>query len=193
MDRHLKIFAKKGYLFAEIRFRYGVRKKVTATLTEHRLLYESEDADTGEITYSTYELSSRELPYVSFRQFRSMEELKQHDIDFAKQELRSNDMGNVADYNFEYGDETQQARYFIGHNHQNYIMGVADVSYNFKENTKRVKFLSGQSLKWDSDIESNCLESNLDLIGRIPLYDQNNNEWDPAFYDIKTVDTVIQA
>jgi hypothetical protein len=188
MDRYLKIHAKKGYIFAEIHFSYALRKKVTATITQYSM-YESEDSETGETTYNTYVFDTSDNPYVSFRQFKTMEELKQHDIDFAKKELRYKDMGNVADYTFTYGDEAQQARYFIGHDHINHKMGVADIQYNFEKNTKHLKFLSGQSLRWDFELDGDCLETNLDLIARVPIYDREGNMWELAYYDIATVDS----
>jgi hypothetical protein len=187
MDRHLKIYAKKGYLFAEIHFRYGIRKKVTAVIKEYSM-YESEDPETGEITYNTLSPYITDREYVTFRQFKSMDELKQHDIDFAKNELRYNRMDSVDDYTFTYGQEIQQARYFIGRNHTNYILGVADIQYNFEENTKRLKFLSGQGFGHDFDLEGDCLETNLDLIARLPFYDQGE-PWYLPQYDIATVDS----
>lgn len=188
MDRHLKIYAKKGYLFAEIEFRYGIRNKVTAVIKEYSM-YESEDPETGEITYNTLSPYITDREYVTFRQFKNMEELKQHDIDFAKNELRYNRMDSLSEYTFTYGQEMQQARYFIGHDHMNFKMGVADIQYNFEANTKHLKFLSGQSLRWDFELDGDCLETNLDLLARVPIYDREGNMWEPAYYDIATVDS----
>jgi len=52
----------------------------------------------------------------------------------------------------------------------NRIGGMVNILFSFIENTKDVKFLSAVHPRFDFDISSNSLETNISCIERIPLY-----------------------
>ena len=188
MDRHVKIYSKKGYLFAEMHFYYERRNQVTAKTIEYSM-YETQDYETGDTVYNTYESGTDIKQYVSFKQFATMKELREHDIDFAKKELRYNKMGNPSEYNFVYGTDTQQRRYFIGRHHTKEIFGVANFLYNFEENTKEMKFMSGKGFGWDFSLTSHCLETNMNVLARLPFSENWEDDWNYSGYDIAMIDS----
>ena len=195
MDRHVKIYSKKGYIVAEISFYYEKANQVTYKITEYSM-YESEDYETKETIYNTYVISGYRddfARYVNFRQFKTMDEMIAHDRDFAKKELSYNRITNIDDYNLVYGPDNQQRRYFAGRQHRNEQLGVFDFTYNFDNNTKEMRFLSAKEFRLDHSITSDCLVTNMAMIAQLMYLGENwEEDWMRYYagYDVTIMDTV---
>lgn len=192
MDRHVKIYSKKGYIVAEIAFYYEKANQVTYKITEYSM-YESEDYETKETIYNTYPISHRDdfRRYANFRQFKSMEEMIAHDRDFAKKELSHNRISNIDDYNLIYGSDNQQRRYFVGREYRNEQLGVFDFTYNFDTNTKEMRFLSAKEFRLDHTTTSDCLTTNMAMIGQLMYLGENwEEDWMRYYagYDVAMMD-----
>ncbi len=173
MDRLFKVYSKKGYLFAEVEFSYDKPRQVSAKYALHRM-YESEDQDTGEITYNTYEMRSELNPYYNFREFLSIADVKKHDSDYVQQQFGS-DMTDPAGYDFIYEAEAVLRRYIISDGRT--FTGVADIRYTFLENKKAIRFLSGKQFIDDMEMDSSSLTTNHDLIQSLPMTDRYGQPW----------------
>ncbi len=163
MDRTLKIYTKTEHLFAEFDFHYDHANQAKARYTMYRRLYNDDEEDDNKSVYPAYEADL----YAQFRQFSSIDEIKAHDVDFVKKELRG-DMNDPRGYTFVYDSSPVLLRY-VAENHQGCI-GMVEIRFSFIDNTKEVKFLSATHPRFDVDISSNSLESNIDCILRIPVY-----------------------
>jgi hypothetical protein len=163
MDRTLKIYTKTDHLLAEFVFSYDHPRQAKASFTEYRRLYNDDEEDENK---SVYPFPSREL-YPQFRQFDSIDQIKAHDVEVAKKEL-VRQMTDQRGYNYVYDPTPVLLRYVV----QNHIgcIGMVNVLFSFIDNTKEVKFLSATNPRYDFDISSNSLETNVDCIVRIPLY-----------------------
>ncbi len=180
MDRTLKVYAKTGHLFAEFTFNYDHARQASGHYTEYRQLYRDDEEDESK---SVYPAGDRDL-YLQFQQFDSIAKIKAHDKDLVKNEL-GREMGNPNDYTYIYEPTPILLRYIVA-NHQG-CMGMVNVLYSFIDNTKEVKFLSAYHPRFDVDISSNSLETNISCILRIPLYvDRDVREI--SSYDLKRLE-----
>jgi hypothetical protein len=163
MDRTLKIYTKTDHLLAEFVFSYDHPRQAKASFTEYRRLYNDDEEDENK---SVYPFPSREL-YPQFRQFDSIEQIKAHDVEVAKKEL-GRQMTDPQGYNYVYNPTPVLLRYVV----QNHIgcIGMINVLFSFIDNTKEVKFLSATNPRFDFDLSSSSLETNVDCIVRIPWY-----------------------
>ncbi|MCC2546212.1 hypothetical protein LJY25_07130 [Hymenobacter sp. BT175] len=163
MDRTLKVYAKTGHLFAQVVFYYDQPHQVTA----HYTLYQALDQGDGEDeSKSVYPVSDRDL-YVPFRQFASVKEIKAHDVEFVKKAAYG-DMADPRDYSFTYDSTPILLRYVI-EGHPVY-KGLVNVLYSFEDNTKEVRYLSASNPRFDHELSTNSLETNIACIARIPIY-----------------------
>ena len=178
MDRTLKVFSKTQHLFAEFVFNYDQRRQATAHYTEYRRLYTDDEEDENKSVYPGMETDV----YLTFKQFDSIAQIKAHDMEVVKKELGREMKDDIKDYTFFYDPVPILLRYVVA-NHIGCI-GMVNILYSFADNTKEVKFLSATHPRFDIDISSNSLETNLDCILRIPVYtDREVGEISP--YDMK--------
>ena len=161
MDRTLKIYTKTDHLFAEFVFIYEHRQQAKVRYTTYRRLYNDDEEDENKSVYPSFDMES----HLDFRQFDSIEQIKKYDIEVAKKEL-GGDMTDPRGYNYVYDATPVLLRYIV----TNRIGGMVNVLFCFIENTKEVKFLSAVHPRFDFDISSNSLETNISCIERIPLY-----------------------
>lgn len=161
MDRTLKIYTKTDHLFAELVFIYDHPQQAKVHYTQYRRLYNDDEEDEGKSVYPSFDMES----YLDFRQFDSIDQIKKYDIEVAKKEL-GRDMTDPRGYNYVYDATPVLLRYIV----TNRIGGMINILFSFIENTKEVKFLSAVHPRFDFDISSNSLETNVSCITRIPLY-----------------------
>ena len=188
MDRLFKVYCKRGYTLAEVEFSYDKRQQVTVKYKQYSMLYESQDPDTGEITISTYERSSEHDPYHTFREFSTIEDVKAHDIEYAKKRF-GRDMNEPAGYEYIYETEPVLRRYVIS-NHSGCI-GIADIKYNFPDNIKEIRFLSGKQFIDDMVMTESCLKTNYNLIQSLPMTDRWGEPWHYDAESTRKVDSWI--
>lgn len=165
MDRTLKVYAKTGHLFAEINFYYDQPRQVTAQCTEYRRLYNDDEEDESKSVYPGY---SRDL-YLQYREFSSIDEIKAHDRQLVERELGREMTAPPGDYTYTYPEDIVLHRY-VAQNHLGAI-GIIDIRFSFINNTKELKFISAAHPRFDYELASNSLESNINCIGKIQLYD----------------------
>ena len=178
MDRTLKVFSKTQHLFAELTFNYDQRRQATAHCIEYRRLYTDEEEDESKSVYPSMETDI----HLSFIQFDSIDKIKEHDVQLVKKQLGREMKDDIKDYTFTYDADPILLRYLV-ENHRGCI-GMVNVLYSFINNTKELKFLSATNPRFDVDISSNSLETNLDCMLRVPVYtDREVGEISP--YDIK--------
>ena len=164
MDRTLKVFAKTGHLFAEFVFHYDHIRQATGHYTQYRRLYNDDEEDENK---SVYPSNDRDI-YLQFKQFDSIEKIKEHDIELVKKEVGRDMKDPPASYSYVYDPVPVLLRYVVA-NHIGTI-GMVNVLFSFINNTKEVKFLSAYHPRFDVDISSDSLETNLSCIMRIPVY-----------------------
>jgi hypothetical protein len=177
MDRTLKVYAPTGHLFAELTFNYDKTRQATAYCQEYRRLYNDDEEDENKSVYPGY---GRDM-YLNYREFNSMEEIKAHDKEVVKNEL-GRDMKDPASYTYVYDEQPVLLRYVVA-NHIGCI-GMANILFSFINNTKEVKFLSASNPRFDFDISSNSLETNLSCILRIPLFREREEPGEISPYDL---------
>jgi hypothetical protein len=177
MDRTLKVYASTGHLFAEITFNYDQRRQATAYCQEYRRLYNDDEEDESKSVYPSY---GRDM-YLDYREFASINEIKAHDKELVKKEL-GRDMKDPASYTYTYDETPVLLRYVVA-NHIGCI-GMVNIMFSFINNTKEVKFLSGTNPRFDVDISSNSLETNLSCILRIPVYMEREEPREINLYDL---------
>ncbi|MDB4919484.1 hypothetical protein [Mucilaginibacter sp.] len=163
MDRTLKIYTKTEHLFAEFTFHYDHPGRASGHYTQYRRLYNDDEEDESK---SVFPLMQMDL-YPQFRQFESIDQIKAHDVELAKNEL-GRDMTDPRGYTYVYDPTPVLLRYVV-ENHRGCI-GMINVLFSFIDNTKEVKFLSATNPRYDFDISSNSLETNVSCIVRIPWY-----------------------
>jgi hypothetical protein len=163
MDRTLKVYAKTQHLFAEFVFHYDHARQASAHYIQYRRLYNDDEEDEGKSVYPCNEMDL----YLDFKQFDTIEQIIAHDKELVKKEL-GRDMTNPNDYTYVYDPVPVLLRY-VAANHIGTI-GMVNVLFSFINNTKEVKFLSATHPRFDIDISSNSLETNISCILRIPVY-----------------------
>jgi hypothetical protein len=178
MDRTLKVYAKTGHLFAEFEFYYEHHNQAKGRYTPYRRLYNDDEEDENKSVYPSYEQEF----YPQFRKFSSIDEIKKHDIDIVKKEL-GRDMTDGRGYDYVY-DIDQVLHRYVAENHRGTI-GMVNIYFNFIENKKEVKFLSATNPRFDFDISSDSLETNIECIARIPVYQEREEPRDLSPYDCR--------
>jgi hypothetical protein len=164
MDRTLKVYTKTDHLFAEIIFNYDHERQVNVRHIEYRRLYNDDEEDENK---SVYSLGERDL-YVPFRQFDSIEQIKVYDKDLVEKELGRDMTEPKSTYKYVYDPTPVYLRYIAGSDR--HFVGIVNIMFSFIDNTKEVKFLSGTNPRFDHELTSNSLESNINCILRIPVY-----------------------
>ena len=180
MDRTLKVFAKTGHLFAEFVFHYDHAQQATGHYTQYRRLYNDDEEDENKSVYPSKEMDI----YLQFKQFHSIDQVKAHDIEVVKKEV-GRDMTDSRGYEYVYDPVPVLLRYVVA-NHIGCI-GMVNVLFSFINNTKEVKFLSATHPRFDVDISSNSLETNLSCILRIPVY-KDREVGEISSYDLKRLE-----
>jgi len=178
MDRTLKVYSKTGHLFAEFTFNYDHRNQANAHYVQYRRLYSDDEEDENKSVYPSYDSDV----YLQFKQFGSIEEIKAHDIVLVKKELGRDMPDPAASYKYVYEEAPVLLRY-VAANHIGCI-GMVNILFSFINNTKEVKFLSATNPRFDVDISSNSLETNLDCILRIPVYRDRGEPGEISDYDL---------
>jgi hypothetical protein len=164
MDRTLKVFTKTDHLFAEFIFNYDRPRQATAHWIQYRRIYNDDEEDESK---SVYPLMDRDI-YLDFRQFGSIDQAKAHDIEVVKNELGRDMTDPAGSYRYFYPPDPVLLRY-VAANHIATI-GLIDVRFSFIENTKEMKFLSAANPRFDYELSTNSLETNLSCISKIPMY-----------------------
>jgi hypothetical protein len=178
MDRTLKIYTKTDHLFAEFVFIYEYPRQAKVHYTQYRRLYNDDEEDENKSVYPGFDTET----YLDFRQFDSIDQIKNYDIEVAKKEL-GRDMTDPRGYNYVYDATPVLLRYIV----TNRIGGMVNILFSFIENTKEVKFLSAVHPRFDFDISSNSLETNISCIERIPLY-VDRDVWEISSRDLKRLE-----
>ena len=181
MDRTLKVYSKTGHLFAEFVFNYDHRNQALAHYIQYRRLYNDDEEDESKSVYPSHEMDV----YLQFKQFASIDEIKAHDIALVKKEL-GRDMPDPGSYTYVYDPVPVLLRY-VAENHMGCI-GMVNVLFSFINNTKEVKFLSATNPRYDVEISSNSLETNLDCILRIPVYKDREEPREISSHDLKRLE-----
>jgi hypothetical protein len=177
MERILKVYAGTGHLFAEITFNYEYPRQAKAFCQEYRRLYNDDEEDESKSVFPGY---GQDL-YLQYREFKSIEEIKAHDKELVKKEL-GRDMKDPASYKYVYDEQPVLLRYVVA-NHIGCI-GMVNILFSFINNTKEVKFLSADKPRYDFDISSNSLETNIACIMRIPVYKDREEPREISPYDL---------
>jgi len=164
MDRTFKIIKPSGHLLTEVVFSYDHPTQAKAHHYEYRQL--NDDNDPDDDRKSVYPSMDMEH-YVQFRKFKSIDEIKAYDRDFVKREIERY-IGDTSKCTYFYDPAPVLLRY-VAANHQGCI-GMANVMFSFIDNTKEVKFLSATNPRYDFDISTDSLETNVEAIVRVPWY-----------------------
>lgn len=176
MDRTLKVYTNTDHLFAEFTFYYDQPRQVSAHYTLYRRLYNDDEEDESK---SVYPLDDRDI-YADYREFTSIEEVKNFDMALVKK-YAGHDMTDPAgSYRYVYPSEPVLLRY-VAANHVK-VIGIIDVRFSFIENTKDLKFYSAEHPRFDFELSSGSLETNISCIAKIPVY------WDREPYQINQHD-----
>ncbi|MCW3071802.1 MAG: hypothetical protein JWO44_1692 [Bacteroidetes bacterium] len=176
MDRTLKVYSSTQHLFAEFTFSYDHARQASGHYTEYRRLYNDDEEDENKSVYPGME---KDL-YLTLRQFNSIEEIKAHDIELVKKELGRQMKG---EYTYVY-DPTPVLLRYVAENHLGCI-GMVNILFSFIDNTKEVKFLSAANPRYDYEISSNSLETNISCILRIPVYADRSEPRELSSHDLK--------
>jgi hypothetical protein len=124
--------------------------------------------------------------YVTYKEFKSVDEIKAYDKDFMKREI-GRYLNNI-DLNkcrFEYATDPVLYRYIMA-NHQGF-MAMINVLFSFVNNTKEIKLLSGYNPRFDVDVSTNSLESNVAAIVKMPLF-MDRDQREISAYDLKRLE-----
>lgn len=163
MDRTLKVFSPTQHLFAEITFHYDLPRQATAHCTQYQPLSPTDEDDDSKSVYPLFDTDW----HLQFRQFETIDQIKAHDQELVQQKL-GHDMTDPKSYSYAY-DPTPVLLRYVAQNHRG-CEGMVNVLFSFADNTKEVRFLSGAHPRFDFELSSNSLETNLDCILRIPVY-----------------------
>lgn len=166
MDRSLKVYASTGHLFAEFIFNYDHKNQATAKYTLFRRLYNDSEEDENKSVYALYDMDLR----LDYKKFDTIEHIKKHDIEIVQKNI-GRDMTDPKGYAYSYNEDPILLRY-VAANHLGCI-GIIDIKFSFINNIKEMKFMSASNPRFDLDVSSNSLETNLDCIAQIPVY----NRW----------------
>lgn len=181
MDRTLKVYTKTDHLFAEFVFRYDYGQQAKAHYTQYHRIYNDDEEDENKSVYPGIDMDIS----LNFKQFKSIDEIKAHDLEVVKKELRR-DMTDPRGYTYIYDAQPVLLRYIV----ENHIgcIGMVNILFSFIDNTKEVKFLSGTNPRFDVDISSNSLESNIDCILRIPVFAERSEPGQISPHDLKKLE-----
>lgn len=182
MDRTLKVYAKTGHLFAEFVFSYDHAREASVHYVEYRRLYNDDEEDENKSVYRGMESDRR----LDFRKFNSIDEIKAYDKDIVKQEMGRDMKDPINAYKFEYDPTPVLLRYIVANWRD--TLGMVNVLFSFIDNTKEVKFLSAINPRFDVDISSNSLETNVECIVRIPLYMEREEPREISSHDLKRLE-----
>lgn len=166
MDRSLKVYTSTGHLFAEFTFNYDHKNQASGKYTLYRRLYDDNEEDENKSVYPLFDMDL----YLNYRKFDSIEHIKKHDIEVVQKSV-GRDMTDPKGYTYVYSPDNVLLRY-VAANHLGCI-GMIDIRFSFINNTKEVKFMSAANPRFDFELSSNSLETNLDCIAQIPMY----NKW----------------
>jgi hypothetical protein len=181
MDRTLKVYTKTDHLFAEFTFHYDYPQQATAHYIQYRRLYNDDEEDESK---AVYPIDERDV-HLHFRQFDSIDQVKIYDIEVVKNETGRDMIDPAGSYRYVYDSQPILLRY-IAANHLGCV-GMINVLFSFIDNTKEVKFLSATHPRFDVDLSSNSLETNISCILRIPVYtDRDVREINP--HDLKRLE-----
>jgi hypothetical protein len=182
MDRTLKVYSKTGHLFAEFIFSYNHPKEASVHYIEYRRLYNDDEEDENKSVYPSMESDRR----LDFRKFKSIDEIKAYDKEIVKREMSHYMKDPVTSYKFEYDADPVLLRYIVANWRD--TIGMVNVRFSFINNTKEVKFLSATNPRFDFDITSDSLESNVECIVRIPLYQEREEPREISSHDLKRLE-----
>lgn len=177
MDRILKVYSSSGHLFAEFDFRYDNKQDAAVHYTIYRPLRDDFD-DGSKSVYPSYD-EDVQLP---FRKFASISEIKTYDKDVVKKEV-GHDMKDPKGYTYVYDEQEVLHRYIV-ENHRGCI-GMVNILFSFQNNTKDVKFLSATNPRYDQHISSNSLETNVECITRIQVYQDREEPREISIQDVR--------
>jgi hypothetical protein len=177
MDRTLKVYTQTGHLFAEFTFLYEQLNQAKAKYIQYRRLYNYDEEDENKSVYPIMEMDV----HLNYRQFDSIDQIKAHDKEIVKNYL-GRDMIDARGYNYVYNNEPVLLRY-IAANHIGFI-GMVNITFSFIDNTKEVKFLSGTNPRYDTELTSNSLETNISCILKVPVY-TDRDVISLSLYDLK--------
>ena len=181
MDRTLKIYTKTDHLFAEFIFSYDHAQQATARYIQYRRLYNDDEEDENK---SVFPLTEMDI-YIPFIQFESIDQVKAWDTELVKKQIGQDMTDAPGTYKYVY-DPTPVLLRYIAANHIGFI-GMVNVLFSFIDNTKEVKFLSGTNPRFDIDLSSNSLETNISCILRIPVYTARDVD-QISSYDLKRLE-----
>ena len=181
MDRTLTIIKPSGHKLAEVTFNYDHPRQCKARHQEYRQLYDDNDPD--DESKSVYPSMDMEH-YVTYREFKSIDEIKAYDKDFVKKELERH-IGDTSKCTYVYDPTPVLHRYILA-NHREF-MAMINVMFSFIDNTKEIKLLSGYHPRFDVDVSTNSLETNMAAIVKMPLFiDRDQREI--SSYDLKRLE-----
>ncbi len=160
MDRQLRVI-KDGYLLAELIFNYQSQTTGFANITQYMPM-----PVTGGI-YPVVPISTYQTG-VEHAEFNSIFEIETFDRAFlAAQPTPPIPDGSGYVYeltaDMEYVYDAVHYRYVLGNGS---LIGIADIYADFMENTKALKFTSGQRINFDGNEPSDSIECNADLCKR---------------------------
>lgn len=160
MDRILRIYTKTDHLFAEFHVSYDERKQAYVNYVGYRQLYSDDEPESE--SKSVYPIDHMDY-HIPYREFKSIDEIKQYDREMAKERLRD----ELTDsHTFVYEPEEVLYRYVIK-NHRN-IPGIVNIRVNFAENFKELELISGINPRDDYRMSGSSLEGNFAMIESIP-------------------------
>lgn len=181
MDRSLKVYSSTGHLFAEFIFHYNHKNQATGKYTLYRRLYDDTEEDENKSVYPLYDMDM----YLDYKKFDTLDHIKKHDIEVVKKNV-ARYMTDPKGYTYTY-DENQILLRYVATNHVGCI-GLIDITFSFINNTKEMKFMSASNPRYDFNLSSSSLETNLDCITQIPIYDDWGGTREISIQDLKKLE-----
>jgi hypothetical protein len=182
MDRILKVFAPTGHLFALFVFNYDRPNSATGKYTTYRRIYNDDEEDEHKAVYPMMEMDF----YPGFKQFSSINEIQANDRRLVLKEV-GRDMDKPDLYKYVYGEEPILYRYVTDSEHYN--IGMINIYSSFINNTKELRYYSAKESRFDFEISSNSLETNIDCILRIPFFAHDGEVVSLNYHDLRRVPT----
>jgi hypothetical protein len=183
MDRILKVYSKTQHLFAEFIFSYDNHREASVHYIEYRRLYNDDEEDENKSVYRGMEWDQR----LNYAEFKSIDEIKAHDKEVVKKEM-GREMKDAPDtYSYVYEEQPVLQRY-VYEDHRG-CHGMINIMYSFIGNTKELRFLSAKEPRFDFEISSDSLETNLSCIKRILLFNEWGEQYEISPYDLKKLPT----
>ena len=181
MDRTLKVYSKTDHLFAEFIFNYDHPRQATGRYILYRRIYNDDEEDESKAVYPLMEMEI----YPRYQQFDTIEQIKTHDIGIVKEYVGREMQNPPETYRYVYPPDPVLQRYTAG-NHVGFI-GIIDVRFSFVENTKEMKFYSATNPRFDFELSSDSLETNISCIAKIPVYSGGESH-EISTYDLKRLE-----